>query len=35
MELWDALEEGGRALGVIVAGPNLNRAVEQAITDTH
>jgi glycine cleavage system aminomethyltransferase T len=35
MELWDALEKAGEPFGVIVAGPNLNRAVEQAITDTH
>ena len=35
MELWDALEKAGEPYGVIVAGPNLNRAVEQAITDTH
>jgi glycine cleavage system aminomethyltransferase T len=35
MELWDALEEAGEPLGVLVAGPNLSRAVEQGITDTH
>ena len=35
MELWDALESAGRPLGVLVAGPNLSRAVEQGITDTH
>jgi glycine cleavage system aminomethyltransferase T len=35
MELWDALERAGEPLGALVAGPNLSRAVEQAITDTH
>jgi glycine cleavage system aminomethyltransferase T len=35
MELWDALEDAGEPYGVLVAGPNLSRAVEQAITDTH
>ena len=35
MELWDALERAGEPHGVLVAGPNLSRAVEQAITDTH
>jgi glycine cleavage system aminomethyltransferase T len=35
MELWDALESAGESLGVLVCGPNLNRALEQGITDTH
>jgi glycine cleavage system aminomethyltransferase T len=35
MELWDALETAGERYGVLVAGPNLGRAVEQGITDTH
>jgi glycine cleavage system aminomethyltransferase T len=35
MEVWDALETAGAPLGGLVAGPNLNRAVEQGITDTH
>lgn len=35
MELWDALERAGEPYGLLVAGPNLSRAVEQAITDTH
>jgi glycine cleavage system aminomethyltransferase T len=35
MELWDALEAAGEPLGALVCGPNLNRAVEQGITDTH
>jgi glycine cleavage system aminomethyltransferase T len=35
MELWDALESAGESLGALVCGPNLNRALEQGITDTH
>jgi glycine cleavage system aminomethyltransferase T len=35
MELWDALERAGEPLGALVAGPNLSRAIEQGITDTH
>jgi glycine cleavage system aminomethyltransferase T len=35
MELWDALEEAGEPLGLLVTGPNIHRAVEQAITDNH
>jgi glycine cleavage system aminomethyltransferase T len=35
MDLWNALERAGEPLGVLVAGPNLSRAVEQGITDTH
>lgn len=35
MDLWDALERAGEPRGVLVAGPNLSRAVEQGITDTH
>jgi len=35
MELWDVLEAAGEPLGALVCGPNLNRAIEQGITDTH
>jgi glycine cleavage system aminomethyltransferase T len=35
MEVWDELEAAGAPLGALVTGPNLNRAVEQGITDTH
>ncbi|HEY2440945.1 MAG TPA: hypothetical protein VGI07_11970 [Solirubrobacteraceae bacterium] len=35
LDLWDALESAGDSLGVLVTGPNLSRAVEQGITDTH
>jgi aminomethyltransferase len=35
MDLWDALERAGAPHGVLVTGPNLSRAVEQGITDTH
>jgi glycine cleavage system aminomethyltransferase T len=31
---WDAVREAGRAHGLLVTGPNLNRAVEQGILDT-
>jgi aminomethyltransferase len=34
-ELWAALLEAGEPHGLLVTGPNLNRAVEQGITDTH
>jgi glycine cleavage system aminomethyltransferase T len=33
--VWNAIERAGEEYGLLVAGPNLNRAVEQAITDTH
>ncbi|MFE4667007.1 glycine cleavage T C-terminal barrel domain-containing protein [Streptomyces sp. NPDC056716] len=31
---WDAVREAGRRHGLLVTGPNLNRAVEQGILDT-
>jgi len=34
VDVWDAIVEAGRAHGLLVTGPNLNRAVEQGITDT-
>ncbi len=34
VEIWDAIVEAGRPHGLLVTGPNLNRAVEQGITDT-
>ncbi len=34
-ELWAALLFAGEPHGLLVTGPNLNRAVEQGITDTH
>jgi glycine cleavage system aminomethyltransferase T len=34
MELWNELERTGEAVDALVTGPNLSRAVEQAITDT-
>jgi hypothetical protein len=34
MELWNELERAGEAVDALVTGPNLSRAVEQAITDT-
>ena len=33
-ELWDALVEAGEPHGLLVTGPNIVRAVEQAISDT-
>jgi aminomethyltransferase len=35
MVVWDALEAAGEPLGALITGPNLSRAVEQGITDTH
>lgn len=35
LELWDALERAGEPFGVLVGAPNLSRAIEQGITDTH
>jgi glycine cleavage system aminomethyltransferase T len=35
LELWAALLGAGEAHGLLVTGPNLSRAVEQGITDTH
>ena len=34
MELWNALIEAGRPHGMLVTGPNINRAVERGVTDT-
>lgn len=34
MELWNALGEAGRPYGMMVVGPNVNRAVEKGVTDT-
>jgi len=34
-DLWQALEQAGAPHGMLVTGPNLSRAVEQGITDTH
>jgi aminomethyltransferase len=34
VELWDALLAAGEPHGLMVTGPNINRAVEQGITDT-
>ncbi len=34
LEVWDALAESGQAHGLLVTGPNINRAVEQGILDT-
>ena len=33
-EIWDALMAAGEAHGLLVTGPNIQRAVEQGITDT-
>jgi len=35
IELWQALLAAGEPHGLLVTGPNLSRAVEQGITDTH
>jgi glycine cleavage system aminomethyltransferase T len=35
VELWQAIERAGTPHGLLVSGPNLSRAVEQGITDTH
>ncbi len=35
LDLWAALLAAGEPHGLLVTGPNLNRAVEQGITDTH
>jgi aminomethyltransferase len=35
LELWAALLAAGEPHGLLVTGPNLSRAVEQGITDTH
>src|SRR5262249_482979 len=34
-DLWDALLAAGEPHGLLVSGPNLVRACERAITDTH
>jgi glycine cleavage system aminomethyltransferase T len=35
LELWDTLLAAGKPHGLLVSGPNLVRACERAITDTH
>jgi glycine cleavage system aminomethyltransferase T len=35
VEVWDALVAAGEPHGLVVCGPNLSLAVEQAITDNH
>jgi glycine cleavage system aminomethyltransferase T len=35
LAIWDGLVEAGADHGLLVAGPNLSRAVEHGITDTH
>jgi glycine cleavage system aminomethyltransferase T/ketosteroid isomerase-like protein len=34
MTLWNELLEAGRPFGLMVTGPNVNRAVEKGVTDT-
>lgn len=34
MELWEALLTAGKPHGMLVTGPNLNRAIERGVTDT-
>jgi aminomethyltransferase len=34
MVLWDSIVEAGRPYGLMVTGPNINRAVERGVTDT-
>ncbi len=34
VEIWDAIVAGGEPHGLLITGPNVNRAVEQGITDT-
>jgi glycine cleavage system aminomethyltransferase T len=33
--VWDAIVDSGLACGLLITGPNLSRAVERGITDTH
>ena len=35
LEVWSALVAAGEPHGLVITGPNLSRAVEQGITDTH
>ena len=35
MLVWDAIVESGLGRGLLITGPNLSRAVERGITDTH
>jgi glycine cleavage system aminomethyltransferase T len=35
LEVWAALVAAGEPHGLVITGPNLSRAVEQGITDTH
>jgi aminomethyltransferase len=34
MQVWDAVWAAGEPLGMMVVGPNVNRAVEKGVTDT-
>jgi glycine cleavage system aminomethyltransferase T/limonene-1,2-epoxide hydrolase len=34
MELWDSIVKAGHPHGLMVTGPNINRAVERGVTDT-
>ena len=34
MDVWNAILEAGRPHGIMVTGPNINRAVERGVTDT-
>lgn len=35
MVVWTAIVDSGRSHGLLITGPNLSRAVERGITDTH
>jgi glycine cleavage system aminomethyltransferase T len=35
LRVWDALVSAGEPHGLLITGPNLSRAIEKAITDTH
>jgi glycine cleavage system aminomethyltransferase T len=35
LAIWDGLVKAGAQYGLLVTGPNLSRAIEHAITDTH
>ena len=35
LDVWDAIVDSGEPHGLVVCGPNLSLAVEQAITDNH
>jgi glycine cleavage system aminomethyltransferase T len=34
MDLWDAILAAGEEFGIVVIGPNVNRAIEKGVTDT-